>query len=374
MYRVVFLVLALVFALAGSLATGLGPVVAQTSPSALAEARDERAVADAARELSRLEAARDFDGLYERIHPDAAAVVPRAAVVGWYQEAFADKETDELTVTGVEFVAWSWGVTGKTYPRAASVSFVQPYEQDGVRTEEPGVVHLVEEDGEWGWFFGDDRAFVDAQIARFAPVAEPVVPDEPAVAVGGPFGLLDEDVNRFWAEAFAAAGRVYDPPDGVVGFDEPIGTDCGLARPEEHAAFYCTLDQTIYYVADFRNLVEGEVGDFGWETVVAHEWGHHVQAQLGVYASERPELDEGLYTIDLELQADCLAGAYTQDAEARNWLDPGDIEEALRLTAAAGDPSGTAWDDPQAHGTSEQRLDAFERGYQDGLGACGLPL
>ena len=78
--------------------------------------------------------------------------------------------------------------------------------------------------------------------------------------------------------------------------------------------------------------------------------------------------------VELEQQADCFAGAYANDAEAVGWLDPGDIEEGLDITRKSGDPPGTAWNDPRAHGTGDQRIDAFLTGYNGGLEECGLEL
>ncbi len=380
MPRSLTLMLALLFALAGLLGIAPASTVAQ------GEARlqgDEKAAGEAAEKLARLEADGKYGALYDLMHPDARDAVPEAAVIGWYEQEFASKRTDELTVTGVRFLTWTWEVTGETYRRTASVSFVQPYWEGGVRTDVPGTVHLVESDEGWGWFFGGSRAFVDAQIALYGTgtePAQPVVEDSPAVGgintdfVSAFPAELDRDVDLFWAGQFAEAGRSYDPPDDIVGMDGPIVTACGRATPAETAAFYCTLDETIYYNPEFRLLVEQNVGDFAWVTVIAHEWGHHVQAQLGIYATENPEMDGGLYSVELEQQADCLAGVYTANAEDRGWLDPGDYEEAVYLTGVAGDPEGTAADDPEAHGTSDQRLAAFSSGYTEGLAGCDLDL
>lgn len=327
--------------------------------------------AEAARELSRLEADETFDELYELIHPDAAEVVPEAAVVGWYESEFENKRTAELTVTGVEFVSWTWPVTGETYRQTAAVSFVQPYWENGVRTEVTGVVHLVEADRAWRWFFGNDRAFVALQIADAG--LTPSFGQDDGYVSSFP-DILHADVDEFWYRTFAGEGLTYTPPGGVVGFDTPINTACGAAEPATTAAFYCTVDETIYYSTAFRLLVENQVGDFAWVTVVAHEWAHHIQSELGLQATTRPDVTGGPYVIELELQADCLAGVYAEDAEARSWLDPGDLDEALTLTRAVGDPAGTEWSDPAAHGTSRQRLDAFASGYEDGASGCELAL
>ena len=186
--------------------------------------------------------------------------------------------------------------------------------------------------------------------------------------------ILDADIDRFWANQFLAAGRSYNPPDGIVGFNRPILTACGRANPATDAAFYCVLDETIYYSTDFRTILETQVGDFGWVVVVAHEWGHHVQYQLGLDPGAAPDQVGDLAPRDLEEQADCLAGAYTEDAEATGWLDPGDVEEAIVVTRSAGDPVGTPFDDPYAHGTSQQRVSAFLDGYRNGLTGCALDL
>ena len=186
--------------------------------------------------------------------------------------------------------------------------------------------------------------------------------------------LLHADIDRFWAARFLEAGRGYDPPGGVVGLDEPMDTACGRADPNEEAAFYCVLDQTIYYSTDFRQLVEQQIGDFAWVTIVAHEWGHHMQAELGFDLGLAPDSAAQVAPIELEHQADCLAGAYASDAEARGWLDPGDLQEALAITEIAGDPVGTPATEPPAYGTGEARTEAFLTGYGGGLAACHLDL
>ena len=345
--------------------------------SAFAQTEGEEArVSEVARELSRLEAEGDFDALYDRLHPDVREVVPRAAVVGWYEAQFAASRTAELTVSDVAFGPWTWPVTGKTYARTAAVSFVQPYWVDDERSEVAGVVHLVEEDGEWGWFWGTSRASVNAQIALHAPdELEPAFADptaaERVLAFPDP---LHAHVDAFWEGQFDAAGRRYNPPDGVVAVEEPILTACGRADPATEAAFYCLLDETIYYSGEFRRVVEAQVGDFGWVVVVAHEWGHHIQDQLGIDLGGVPDQAGDPTSLELEQQADCLAGVYTRSADAVGWLAPGDVEEALRITDLAGDPVGTPYDDPYAHGTGAQRVSAFLEGYEAGLDACELDL
>jgi predicted metalloprotease len=340
------------------------------------------AAADVARELSMLEAERDFDALYEHMHPDSLAAVPRSAVVGWYESFFANRNTSELDVTGVAFEPWTWEVTGVEYDDAVTVRFVQAYSIDGVLSEVPGEVHLVQNDDDWGWFFGASRAFVDEQVAIYgddgsatmfslsqesveaAPVAREILFPDP----------LHAHIDMFWEARFQEAGRAYDPPNGVIAFDEAIVTACGRAEPEREAAFYCVIDEKIYYSAEFRTLIENQIGDFAWVVVVAHEWGHHIQAKLGFDLGVVPDRAGQVAPIEFEQQADCLAGAYSNDAELSGWLDPGDIDEALYMTEISGDPPGTAWNDPRAHGTGDVRIDAFFAGYSGGLAGCDLDL
>ena len=381
---IVALALSCVVATDVSVAAAASSFHPSTWQARVAAQADDRltAAADTARELSVLEAERAFDALYERMHPDALAAVPRSAVVGWYESYFSGRETSELEVTGVASEPWTWPVTGVTYDDAVTVSYVQPYTVDGVVAEVSGEVHLVPFGEEWGWFFGESRAFVEEQIAIYgddgsatmfslsqesadtAPVAREVLFPDP----------LHAHIDMFWEARFQEAGRLYDPPQGVVAFDEPVVTACGRADPEREAAFYCVIDEKIYYSAEFRTLIENQIGDFAWVIVVAHEWGHHVQAKLGFDLGVVADGAGEVAPIEFERQADCLAGAYAIDAELSGWLDPGDVEEALAITEISGDPPGTAWNDPRAHGTGDVRIDAFLTGYNTGIAGCELDL
>ena len=150
---------------------------------------DADVAASVAIELSYYEATGDFNALYDRIHPDVHAVVPRAAVIGWYQADFAPRGPGVITVTGVRFISWTWEVTGQTYPYTAEVSFVQPF-ADGSAVED--VVRLVQDgNGQWRWFFGRSREFVNEQIARFAPIPPPLTTQQ------SPFEIAVADIDAF---------------------------------------------------------------------------------------------------------------------------------------------------------------------------------
>ena len=386
MHRLITITLALILTFFSALGALPQPVAAFEQPGnglpaiealPLAQATDVAAIEAAAIELSRLEANRDFTGLYDRLHPDSRALVSFDVFTGWYEALLAGKTTDELTVTEINFIDWTWGVNGVTYRDTAQVRFVQPYWVGGAREDVASEFHLVEDGGEWYWFFGGSRDFIDQQVALYGPA-----PDDPAAIVEAGAAqrairfpdVLDAHVDAYWAYQFAAAGRDYTAPGGVTGFDSRIETGCGVADPVMEAAFYCVLDQTIYYSTDFRELVESQIGDYGWVVVIAHEWGHHVQLELGSDLVGALDQVGTLAPIELEQQADCLAGAYTQSAERTGWLDETDFDEAVFMTSLSGDPVGTSWGDPNAHGSGEERVGAFLQGYGDGLAGCDLDL
>jgi hypothetical protein len=368
----------LIFVIGILLSGLLAPGSALSARPAVSQPADTQAAADFARLLSRLEEQRDWWTLASLMHPDSAAIVPEPVVSGWYEDEFADKETAEISVTGVIPEPWTWAVTGRTYQDAVTVTYVQTYWIAGVRADLPGEVHVVHDGERWGWFFAGSRVFLDQQIARYAPGYTP----------DGIGGLIDQAmltdaerlarfpdplhaaIDAFWAQQFVDSGRDYRSPDGVVEFSSPIETGCGSADPASETAFYCVLDQTIYYATGFRDIVQRNIGDFGWAVVIAHEWAHHAQKQLGYDFGLRSYLPSDQPEKAWEQQADCLAGAYTDAAEFNGWLEPGDLDEALRMTALSGDHTGAA----TPHGSGEERTAAFLRGYEAGVPACNLGL
>jgi hypothetical protein len=115
--------------------------------------------------LSQLEAAGDLDTLYQWLHPDAQAVVPKEAVAGWYDAEWLPRGPEPISVTSVELGDWTWDVTGTTYPNTATITYEQSFADGSLVSD---TVRLVQdEQGVWRWFFGRDRAFVDEQIDRF---------------------------------------------------------------------------------------------------------------------------------------------------------------------------------------------------------------
>jgi hypothetical protein len=126
---------------------------------------DPEAALATAEELAQLEVNADYEMLYARMHPNSKAIVSLSAVAGWYANEFAPRGPGAAQAIKVRFVDWTWLVTGTTYPETAEVTYVQDF-ADGSTVRD--VVRLVrDETGEWRWFFGRDRAFVDEQIARY---------------------------------------------------------------------------------------------------------------------------------------------------------------------------------------------------------------
>jgi hypothetical protein len=128
-------------------------------------------------------------------------------------------------------------------------------------------------------------------------------------------------------------------------------------------AFYCSASNSIYFDYNFISKVYSQVGDYAAVSIIAHEWGHLVQTQLGISNGR-------FFSIQMELQADCSAGAYTKYAEGMRELEEGDMEEAGVGLFNAGDPRGMPWFASQAHGKSMQRISAFLDGYKGGARAC----
>lgn len=179
----------------------------------------------------------------------------------------------------------------------------------------------------------------------------------------GEFTDVQAQLNIFWSDTFRALGASYLTPN-VVAINGVIDTGCGQASPASFA-FYCPPDQTIYYSPTGFASHDTHYGDYSPIVVLAHEWGHHVQTLLGLTPAPGNAF---------ELQADCLSGAFASEAGQQGLLEPGDVTEAVTTSADAADPIGLPQDAPGAHGTNDDRIINFMRGYLDGVSGCNLPL
>lgn len=187
-----------------------------------------------------------------------------------------------------------------------------------------------------------------------------------------------EDVwNTLYPKEF---GGSYQEPTLVL-FSETDQSGCGFANAAT-GPFYCPLDNSVFIDLSFYDQLSnqfGASGDFAMAYVVAHEVGHHVQNLSGTsdkvhQAREQMSETEGnRLSVALELQADFYAGVWAHHAQQmNNILEPGDIEEALAAANAIGDDrlqqqsQGRVVPDAFTHGTSEQRMHWFKKGFETG--------
>lgn len=168
------------------------------------------------------------------------------------------------------------------------------------------------------------------------------------------------DIDAFWAEEFAARGVSYYAAD-IVPVSETMTTNCGPFGPYDNPAAFCPLEDAIYYSVPLSSDVTSQVGDFAWITVLAHEWGHHVQLLMNI---------EPAMSMERELQADCFAGSYAQRALLNGFLQEGDVSEAVMMNIMGGDPVEISETAAGAHGSSDYRVTAFMQGYFNGADVC----
>jgi predicted metalloprotease len=184
-------------------------------------------------------------------------------------------------------------------------------------------------------------------------------------------------VQKFWNGVFERSNRQYQYVNTVF-FTDQINTGCGVASSQV-GPFYCPADKHVYIDLGFFD----ELGKFGAQDtpfvesyVIAHEYGHHVQDQLGVLDKIRGDTQgpESL-SVRSELQADCYAGvwaAHAVDTGLVEQLTQADINSGLDAAAAIGDDriqqqtQGQVNPETWTHGSSEQRRRWFSQGYEKG--------
>jgi len=188
------------------------------------------------------------------------------------------------------------------------------------------------------------------------------------------------DTEDVWSKLFSDMNKQYVDPTLVM-FTESTESGCGFASAAT-GPFYCPTDQKVYIDLSFFQEMKDRfqaAGDFAQAYVIAHEVGHHVQNLLGITRqvdAQHGRLSEtqmNRLSVKLELQADFLAGVWAHyDEKMKNVIQPGDIDEALNAANAIGDDrlqkesQGYVVPDAFTHGTSQQRMYWFKKGYTTG--------
>jgi hypothetical protein len=185
-----------------------------------------------------------------------------------------------------------------------------------------------------------------------------------------------EDV---WHKIFKDAGTEYREPSLVL-FNGQVQSACGIAGSST-GPFYCSGDEKLFIDLSFYDDLQNQFnapGDFAMAYVIAHEVGHHIQNLTGTIdkvhslQSQLSEEEYNQYSVRLELQADFYAGVWAHYTERSDLLETGDFEEALNAASAVGDDriqkntQGYVVPESFTHGTSEQRMKWFSKGYKSG--------
>jgi predicted metalloprotease len=203
--------------------------------------------------------------------------------------------------------------------------------------------------------------------------------------------LFTNSVQAYWSKAYPAqtGGKPYDEVK-TIRFQGSTASGCGQASTQM-GPFYCPNDKRVYLdTTFFDDMLSGELGakggPFAIGYVIAHEYGHHIEDQLGILARMKTVRGPKSDSVRAELMADCLGGAWaasaqkTTDASGQpiiSELTQDDVNRAIDAAQAVGDDriqkrtSGRVDTDSFTHGTAAQRVRWFNRGMESGtIKAC----
>ncbi|MDB5542652.1 MAG: hypothetical protein JWQ89_4379 [Devosia sp.] len=194
--------------------------------------------------------------------------------------------------------------------------------------------------------------------------------------LAGFVGVVVKDTENLWTDVFKQNNLTYRPPK-VVLFSDATQSACGVAQSAS-GPFYCPNDKSVYIDLAFYDQLRqqfGAPGDFAQAYVIAHEIGHAVQDQTGIlpeFNQKRGSMSQeqqNAYSVKVELQADCYAGVWANYVNRENYLEQGDVEEAIKAANQIGDDTltrGQVSSRNFTHGTSEQRMAWLKKGMQTG--------
>lgn len=224
---------------------------------------------------------------------------------------------------------------------------------------------------------GDPSMLIGNLLGGGSTNTAPLTAEEQAL--GDFASVVLKDTEDVWTKVFQEYNMTYAPAKMILYRD---GTDSGCGYTNAQVGpFYCSLDQSVYIDLSFFNTMRtklGASGDFAMAYVIAHEIGHHVQYLTGVLEDVQKakqglsQTQQNELNVRLELQADYLAGVWANHVQGMGYLEEGDIDEALNAAAAVGDDriqeqaTGRVTPDNFTHGTSEQRVRWFRKGFLRG--------
>ncbi|AGZ43558.1 neutral zinc metallopeptidase [Actinoplanes friuliensis] len=186
-------------------------------------------------------------------------------------------------------------------------------------------------------------------------------PEEFAADIGDATRVAEE----YWKKQFSDSGIDFRPVKRVIPYEEEGEVECGGQPLGLNNAAYCSAGDFIAYDVNWAFGAFRQIGDAFIFYLLGHEYAHAIQLRLRIQKE---------FTIEQELQADCMAGAYIGDTERKGHLklDEGDLDELAAGLEAVGDDPGQPWFAEGAHGSAEQRTDAFDNGYRRSLDPCGV--
>ena len=229
---------------------------------------------------------------------------------------------------------------------------------------------------------GDPSAVLSGGVSNSAPTEQRQLSKED-LQIKEFVRMLSAENNQTWEKIFAENGLQYRQPT-IVLFEKLTQSGCGTAE-SSMGPFYCPADETVYmdmsFFAEMQQKFGARVSEFTVAYVLAHEIGHHVQTLLGTTqkvdqlrrVGQYSETQLNQVSVATELQADFYAGLWARQTDNREKiLDPADIQSAVEAAAAVGDDNiqkrsaGYVNQEAFTHGSSQQRIEWFMKGYNTG--------